>query len=96
MEIDEAFLTRMRSGVEILGKMTDPCEVFPEIHNQNAFRIILKQGMNRQIRRMCYKLGFSVHRLVRTRIMNLHLNDLEPGAWRDLTQEEREQLTASR
>jgi len=95
-EITDEFLTGMRNGVEILGKVTDPCAVFADSQNQKAFRIILKQGMNRQIRRMCYKLGFSVHRLVRTRIMNLYLNDLEPGAWRDLTQEERGQLTASR
>lgn len=94
--IDDEFLQKMRSGVEILGRTTDPCEVFPVDENKNAFRIILRQGMNRQIRRMCYKLGFSVHKLARTRIMHLHLDDLLPGKWRDLTTEEVELLTASR
>lgn len=86
--IDEEFLSKMRSGVKILNTVTDPCEVFPDESNDRAFRIILKQGMNRQIRRMSYNLGFSVHRLVRTRIMHLTIDGLKPGEWRDLTEEE--------
>mgnify|MGYP001565132892 CR=1 FL=1 len=86
--IDESFIDAMRSGIEILGKKTDPCELFSDANNVSAFRIILRQGMNRQIRRMCYKLGFSVHKLVRTRIMHLHVGDLQPGTWRDITKAE--------
>lgn len=90
--IDEAFLSAMRSGVKVLNTVTDPCEVFPDERNDHAFRIILRQGMNRQIRRMSYNLGFSVHRLVRTRIMHLSLEGLAAGEWRDLTKEELEPL----
>lgn len=92
--IDEDFLHNMRTGVKILNTMTDPCEVFPDPQNEKAFRIILKQGMNRQIRRMSYNLGYSVHRLVRTRIMHLHLGDLKAGEWRSLTETELQSLMA--
>jgi len=90
--IDDPFVEQMKSGVEILGKKTNPCEVFADENNTHAFRIILRQGMNRQIRRMCYKLGFSVHRLVRTRIMHLELGDLPAGKWRDLSADELAEL----
>jgi 23S rRNA pseudouridine2604 synthase len=83
--VTEEFLQAMRSGVKILNVITDPCEVFPVAGNDRAFRIILRQGMNRQIRRMSYNLGFSVHKLVRTRIMHLHLDGLKPGEWRELS-----------
>jgi 23S rRNA pseudouridine2604 synthase len=92
--ITNEFLNQMRSGVKVLNTVTDPCEVFPVELNACAFRIILKQGMNRQIRRMCYNLGFSVHKLVRTRIMHLHLGDLKAGEWRELTADELQALTA--
>lgn len=90
--ITEDFLSAMQSGVKILNTMTDPCEVFPVEEKENAFRIILRQGMNRQIRRMCYNLGFSVHKLVRTRIMHLELGDLKPGEWRNIEGESLERL----
>jgi len=86
--ITPEFVDNMRSGVKILNTFTDPCEVFPDEKNDHAFRIILKQGMNRQIRRMSYNLGFSVHRLVRTRIMHLTIEGLNSGEWRNLTPEE--------
>jgi 23S rRNA pseudouridine2604 synthase len=82
------FLSAMRSGVKILRTVTDPCEVIPDEGKDCAFRIVLKQGMNRQIRRMCYNLGFSVHKLVRTRIMHVSLGNLAAGEWRELTAEE--------
>jgi 23S rRNA pseudouridine2604 synthase len=90
--ITEEFISSMRAGVKILNTVTDPCEVFPDEKSDHAFRIVLKQGMNRQIRRMSYNLGFSVHKLVRTRIMHLTIEGLEPGEWRDLTTAEMEPL----
>ncbi len=86
--ITDEFVQQMKRGVKILNTVTDPCEVFPDEKNPQAFRIILKQGMNKQIRRMSYNLGFSVHKLVRTRIMHLNLGALKAGAWRELTEEE--------
>lgn len=86
--VTDEFLAQMRSGVKILNTVTDPCEVFPVQENDHAFRIVLKQGMNRQIRRMSYNLGFSVRRLVRTRIMHLQLGELKPGEWRELSTDE--------
>jgi 23S rRNA pseudouridine2604 synthase len=90
--ITEEFVEQMKCGVKILNTITDPCDVFPDANNPNAFRIILKQGMNKQIRRMSYNLGFSVHKLVRTRIMHLQLGDLKAGEWRELSQDELQPL----
>lgn len=90
--ITAEFVQQMKSGVKILNDLTDPCEVIPDDKNDHAFRIVLKQGMNRQIRRMCYKLGFSVHKLVRTRIMHLEIGELRAGEWRELTQDELQPL----
>lgn len=92
--VTAAFLEQMRSGVKILNTVTDPCEVFPVEENDHAFRIILRQGMNRQIRRMSYNLGFSVRKLVRTRIMHLRLDGMQPGEWRELTADELQPLIA--
>jgi 23S rRNA pseudouridine2604 synthase len=79
----------MGAGVPILGTVTDPCKV--ELINKFKFRIVLTQGLNRQIRRMCEYLGYSVKQLKRIRIMNIHL-DIPPGKWRDLTAKEMEEL----
>lgn len=79
------FIEQMSSGVPILDTVTEPCEV--EQIGPKTFRIILKQGLNRQIRRMSEALGYEVVRLRRVRIMHMHL-DLEPGQWRDFTAEE--------
>lgn len=84
------FLRKMSEGVEILDTKTLPCKVTKL--SRNVFRIILTQGLNRQIRRMCSALGYSVKRLQRTRIMNIHLNGLAVGQWRDLTSSELDQL----
>lgn len=78
--IDNYFLTSMANGVKIMGKTTLPCQL--EMIDKNCFKITLTQGLNRQIRRMCYKLGYEVTSLKRTRIGNLKLEDLGVGEWR--------------
>jgi 23S rRNA pseudouridine2604 synthase len=83
--IDEHFIQSMREGMIILGQHTGPSKVNASESNPNAFSIVLTRGMNRQIRRMCYKLGYSVHKLVRLRIMHVNLDTLQPGEMRDLT-----------
>lgn len=88
--ITDDFLHGMRNGVPILGIMTKKCEV-TQI-SRNVFRIILVQGLNRQIRRMTEHFGFQVTKLERVRIMHVALGDLPVGEWRDLTQEELEVL----
>lgn len=84
--IDDNFIKSMSSGVRILGTVTKKCIVTKE--NKNTFRIILTQGMNRQIRRMCEALGYNVVKLNRIRIMNINLGTLKIGEWRNLTSEE--------
>jgi 23S rRNA pseudouridine2604 synthase len=81
--IDIAFINNMRNGVRILGTLTNKCFVKQE--GENRFRIILTQGLNRQIRRMCEVLGYRVTSLKRIRIMNISLSDLAPGKWRFFT-----------
>jgi 23S rRNA pseudouridine2604 synthase len=80
-----AFIEDMAGGVPILGTVTRRCEVIQTAPRQ--FKIILTQGLNRQIRRMCEHLGYEVVRLKRMRIMNMQL-DLPNGQWRDFTSEE--------
>ncbi len=89
-DITDAFIKRMSSGVEILGRVTKRCEV--ERVSDREFRIVLRQGLNRQIRRMCGTLGYTVVTLRRVRIMNVRLGDLPVGKYRDLTDEERDEL----
>lgn len=84
--ITDEFLQEMSSGVEILGVTTKPCQVYR--NRESEFRIILTQGLNLQIRRMCKALGYRVLTLERIRIMNITLEGLEKGHWRDLTSEE--------
>ena len=90
---DKDFVKNMSNGVPVLGRMTLPAEVIPV--NAKKFRIILKQGMNRQIRRMCEYLGYKVTRLKRIRFMNVKLGDLETGKWRYLTAAEKKELIKS-
>lgn len=89
---NEAFLKQMREGVNLeeLGEVTRPCAVEPEGTRQ--FRIILTQGLNRQIRRMCEALGFHVVSLKRVRIMNIRLGKLKTGDFRKVTAEEWREL----
>ena len=88
--ITEDFLHKMASGVPILDTVTLPCKV--ERVSSHVFKIILEQGLNRQIRRMCSALGYSVQRLQRIRIMNIEMGNLKVGQWRDLTDKERTEL----
>ncbi|QDW73330.1 pseudouridine synthase [Lachnospiraceae bacterium KGMB03038] len=94
--ITEEFLEGMRKGVHIKDKekgldaMTRPCPV--EKIGKYTFRIILTQGLNRQIRRMCQVFGYQVKKLVRVRIMNIKLGSLKPGQFRPLTEEEAREL----
>ena len=81
--IDDTFVRRMGGGLPILGKRTNRCTV--ERLGSRKFRIILTQGMNRQIRRMCEYLGYRVMTLKRVRIMDIELGDLPPGHFRVLT-----------
>ena len=87
--ITPKFLDKMRNGVPILDTITKKCEV--EQIDTLSFRIILTQGLNRQIRRMCEFLGYEVKKLKRIRIMNIKL-DVPIGKWRDLTKEEFSEL----
>ena len=85
---DRDFLRKMGAGVylEELDRTTRPCEVRPL--DQNSFDIILTEGLNRQIRRMCLTLGYRVRKLKRIRVMNIKLGSLKEGACRELTEEE--------
>ncbi len=89
-----AFLAGMASGVPILDTVTNPCKVTQV--GRNTFRIVLTQGLNRQIRRMCEHFDYTVRGLQRVRIMQVRLGDLPVGKWRDLTAEELRGLVASR
>lgn len=88
--ITAQFIQKMGEGVDILDTTTLPCHV--EKISDKVFKIILEQGLNRQIRRMCSALGYSVKRLQRIRIMNIKLGNLKVGQWRDLTEKERTEL----
>jgi 23S rRNA pseudouridine2604 synthase len=83
--ITKDFITQMGNGIPILDTITRKCVV--EQINRFDFKIILTQGLNRQIRRMCEYLNYDVHKLKRIRIMNVEL-DIPEGKWRDLTKNE--------
>ena len=85
-EVSDEFLRGMAHGVDILGQRTLPCAV--RRIGRNGFGIILTQGLNRQIRRMCAVFDYQVRRLRRVRINNLRLDGLGVGRWRDLDREE--------
>jgi 23S rRNA pseudouridine2604 synthase len=84
--ITPEFLTRMAAGVRLSDATTRPCKV--EKLGPKVFRIILTEGRNRQIRRMCEAFGVQVEALSRVRIMKIHLGELPLGRWRNLTAEE--------
>lgn len=91
--VTEEFLSAMRAGgIPVLDKVARPCRVKKE--GKYRFRIVLTQGLNRQIRRMCEYCGCRVKKLVRVRIMNIHLGDLPKGAYRDVTENEMRRLYA--
>jgi len=88
--ISENFIEKMGNGIPILGTVTNNCLV--EKVADKIFKIILTQGLNRQIRRMCEYLDYEVTKLKRTRIMNVELGYLQTGDWRELTQEEMKEI----
>ena len=97
--ITDAFLDGMSRGVRLpeLNAVTKHCKVTRfEARPDRAFRIVLTQGLNRQIRRMCEVFGYEVRRLQRVRIINLRLGALKVGRWRDLTPEELRSLLPQR
>lgn len=88
--LTEAFVRGMSQGVKVLGSLTLPCKVTRV--GDRTFRIVLTEGRNRQIRRMCEAFGYHVRKLKRVRIMNIHLGELPVGKWRDLSEDERREL----
>lgn len=88
--LTEQVINGMANGVPVLGQTTKKCQVIQE--GQKTFRIILIQGLNRQIRRMCEYFNYEVTKLERVRIMNISLKGLPVGDWRDLTQSEKETI----
>lgn len=89
--VTDDFIRGMSGGVPILdGRVTKKCLV--ERTGEREFRIILKQGLNRQIRRMCDHFGYEVRRLVRVRVMNVELGNMKVGRYRNITKAEREEL----
>ena len=92
LPVEEAFLERLRKGILLpeLGVKTLPCRAWKT--GRCSFRIVLRQGLNRQIRRMCEALGCRVKKLVRVRIMNIELGDLPTGKWREVRGEEKRRL----
>ena len=87
------FMKRMTGGVEILDTVTLPCKL--RRTGDRSFNLILVQGLNRQIRRMCEALGFTVKKLRRIRINNLRIGALQPGQWRELDADEVRRLMDS-
>ncbi|MEY8353252.1 pseudouridine synthase [Lachnospiraceae bacterium 54-53] len=90
--VTDDFIRKMKKGVFLpeLNVTTRPC--FAAKAGEKSFRIILSQGLNRQIRRMCGRLGYEVRMLKRMRIMNIELGDLKPGAYRELSKKEYHQM----
>lgn len=88
--IDRDFIQKMEGGLPILDTVTLPCKVTKT--GNRTFHIILNQGLNRQIRRMCEYLGYRVVKLKRIRILNIHLDDLPVGQYRKLTLKEQKDL----
>lgn len=88
LPVRKKFLEEISEGIEILGEITKPCKTELIPGTKRLFKIILTQGLNRQIRRMCNEYDYQVIRLQRVRVMNIHLGKLKPGEWRELSEEE--------
>lgn len=89
-KVTDTFLRGMEKGVPILDTVTKPCKVWKE--DEKSFHIIITQGLNRQIRRMCEYFGYEVTMLRRDRVMNITLEGLKKGRYRKLTAKEMQQL----
>jgi len=92
LPVRKQFLNEISEGIMMQGEKTKPCIASLEPGTKRVFRIILKQGLNRQIRRMCNAYDYQVLKLQRVRVMNIHLDKLKSGEWRNLTDEELEGL----
>jgi len=86
------FIKDVTNGIDIGDAITQPCIIKQEPNTRRVFRIILKKGLNRQIRKICNKYNYQVIKLQRIRIMHIHLNKLKPGEWRLLNENEIKQL----
>ncbi|MCR4716661.1 MAG: pseudouridine synthase [Lachnospiraceae bacterium] len=91
--ITSDFIKSMREGVKILDTVTRPCEIHKT--SKDSFTIILTEGLNRQIRRMCEELGYRVRSLKRVRVMNIKLDGIKLGEYRDVTESELKELKKS-
>lgn len=89
-KLTKEFMEGMQAGVPILDTVTRPCTLYPV--NDRTFRIIISQGLNRQIRRMCEYFGYRVQKLKRVRIMNIQLSHLKTGEYRNISNAEWKQL----
>lgn len=94
LPVRTAFLKEISEGINIQGDQTKPCKVSKEPNSKRIFRITLTQGLNRQIRRMCNAYDYQVIKLQRVRVMNIKLDKLKVGEWRDLTELELKELFA--
>ena len=94
LPVRKKFLQEISEGVLLKGEeqKTRPCKVSVEPNTRRIFRIILTQGLNRQIRRMCNAYNYQVIKLQRVRVMNIKLSKLKAGEWRNLTEEELKEL----
>ncbi|MFT5721923.1 MAG: 23S rRNA pseudouridine2604 synthase [Motiliproteus sp.] len=91
--VSQHFIDKLCNGIPILDTVTEPCKA--HMTGRSEFNIVLTQGLNRQIRRMCEFLGYNVTKLKRVRIMSVSLGKLKPGQWRDLSPKELEQLNSA-
>lgn len=94
LPVRQKFLKEISEGVNIMGEKTKPCSASLELNTKRIFRITLTQGLNRQIRRMCNLYNYQVLKLQRIRVMNLTIDKLKPGQWRNLTDKESKELLA--
>lgn len=92
LPVRKQFLKEISEGIDLMGETTRPCKTSLEPGTKRLFRIVLTQGMNRQIRRMCNLYDYQVIKLQRLRVMNIQLGKLKPGEWRDLTEQEHRDL----
>lgn len=95
LPVRKKFLEEISAGIDLNGEKTKPCKVSLVPDTKRLFRIILTQGLNRQIRRMCNAYDYQVIKLQRVRVMNIELGKLKPDEWRNLTDEEVDILMAS-
>ena len=94
LPVRKQFLEEIKNGITIHGEHTRPCRAWPEPGTKRIFRIVLTQGLNRQIRRMCNAYDYQVLKLQRLRVMNIELGGLKPGEYRELSGIELETLLA--